>query len=84
MLMDFCQSAIKFFSHFIGMYHDQDSGRGTAAPTSEPRSDMDPAEAPGYLQARFMRARLNGKLQFADRLEGSSCLNFIFRLQICR
>lgn len=60
------QSAVGFLSHFVAMYHDGDPTRGAADSASQPAKGMETAEAYGYLQARFMRARLNGKLQFAN------------------
>lgn len=57
------QSAIGFFSHFVAMYHEGDPSAGAADSPSQPAKGMEAAETVGYLQARFMRARLNGKLQ---------------------
>lgn len=45
------------------MYHEGDAERGAAGSRSQPAKGLEPDEAVGYLQARFMRARLNGKLQ---------------------
>ncbi|CAM9425840.1 unnamed protein product [Pylaiella littoralis] len=52
-----------FFSHFVAMYHEGAPGASAADSSSQPAKGMEAAEAVGYLQARFMRARLNGKLQ---------------------
>ena len=62
------QSAIGFYSHFISLYHGTDHGGG-GAPGSPlpPEKGMDDEEVPGYLHARFARARLHGKLQFSTR-----------------
>ncbi|CAB1113679.1 unnamed protein product [Ectocarpus sp. CCAP 1310/34] len=57
------KSAIGFFSHFVAMYHEGDPSGGSAESPSQPAKGMEPDEAVGYLQARFMRARLNGKLK---------------------
>ncbi|CAM9495753.1 unnamed protein product [Scytosiphon promiscuus] len=57
------KSAIGFFSHFVAMYHEGDPRSGAADSPSQPAQGLEAAEAVGYLQARFMRARLNGKLQ---------------------
>ncbi|CBJ28687.1 conserved unknown protein [Ectocarpus siliculosus] len=57
------KSAIGFFSHFVAMYHEGDPSGGSAESPSQPAKGMEPDEAVGYLQARFMRARLNGKLR---------------------
>lgn len=61
------QSAIDFFSHFVAMYHEGDPKAGAADSPAQPAKGMEPVEAVGYLQARFMRARLNGKLQPLNR-----------------
>ncbi|CAM9593715.1 unnamed protein product [Hapterophycus canaliculatus] len=45
------------------MYHEGDPRAGAADSPSQPAQGLEAAEAVGYLQARFMRARLNGKLQ---------------------
>lgn len=53
------------------MYHgDGDTAATNSAAhySSHPAKGMEDEEAAGYLQARFMRARLNGKLQFSSRL----------------
>ncbi|CAM9635828.1 unnamed protein product [Ectocarpus fasciculatus] len=57
------KSAIRFFSHFVAMYHEGDPSGGSAESPTQPAKGMEPDEAVGYLQARFMRARLNGKLK---------------------
>lgn len=61
------QSAVGFLSHFVAMYHEGDTTRGAADSRSRPAKGMEAVEAAGYLKARFMRARLNGKLQLASR-----------------
>lgn len=59
-----------FFSHFVAMYHDGDPTAGAPGSPSQPAKGMESVEVVGYLQARFMRARLNGKLQPLTRWGG--------------
>lgn len=63
------QRGIRFFSHFIALYHGTDANDGGAPGSfsSSPVEGMDAADVRGYLHARFARARLYGKLQFPNR-----------------
>lgn len=60
------------------MYHEGDPRSGAADSPSQPATGMEASEAVGYLQARFMRARLNGKLQTLTRyVQNILCSNVV-------
>ncbi|CAM9811129.1 unnamed protein product [Discosporangium mesarthrocarpum] len=70
------QVSVDYFSHFVDMYHKESPGGGQGGERNQEDelAKVEDGEVGPYLQARFRRARLLGKLQFAESAKTAEAL----------